>query len=289
MLADSIKLLRPHQYVKNGFVLIGTLFSQQWDQNTISQAVTLFIAFCAISSAVYILNDIFDSAADRLHPVKCHRPIASGVISRARATLLLLLMMCISVSLSISINNYVLLFIAGYFVLNVFYSVYLKHIVILDVFVIATGFMLRLLAGTTGLDIAPSHWLLLCGLMVTLFLGFAKRRAELLTLEKSGSDSSRKVLSDYSPILLELMLGITAACTILSYGLYTVSPQTQALHQSQWLILTLPLVMYGMFRYLYLLFGEQAGSDTAQDIFTDRHLLITALLWLLLVIWSLQS
>ncbi|MEQ5801231.1 UbiA prenyltransferase family protein [Halomonas sp. H10-9-1] len=179
----ALALARPHQYLKNGFVLLGPLFAHQWDLVTLSQALLAFLAFCCMASAVYVLNDIMDIEADRAHPVKCRRPLPSGAISLGTAKRLLAGLVVGSVALSLLVSGWVTLFVASYFVINIFYSWHLKHVVILDVFLISSGFMLRILAGTVGLGIAPSAWLLLCGLMVTLFLGFAKRRAELLMLE----------------------------------------------------------------------------------------------------------
>lgn len=179
---NIIRLLRPHQYIKNGFVLLGVVFSHQWDNATLLSASLAFLAFCAMASAVYVLNDIFDVEADRLHPKKRHRPIASGAISVRAAWGMFAGLAMLSLALGSAVGYWVPALLSTYLVLNVAYSLRLKHVVILDVFVISAGFMLRILAGTVGLGIAPSHWLLLCGLMVTLFLGFAKRRAELLML-----------------------------------------------------------------------------------------------------------
>ena len=186
---------------------------------------------------------------------------------------------------------WVLLFVISYLAINILYSWRLKHIVILDVFIISAGFMLRILAGTVGLGIAPSAWLLLCGLMVTLFLGFAKRRAELLMLESSDYENSnltRRVLDDYSPQMLEQFISVTAACTIIAYGLYTVSPQTVAIHGSDNLIYTLPFVVYGIFRYLYLLHRRSKGNDTAKDLAQDPHLLATVMAWVGITLWVLS-
>lgn len=286
-----VKLIRPHQYIKNGFVFLGPLFSHQWDLTTLSESLIAFFAFCAMASAVYVLNDIVDVEADRAHPVKCKRPLPSGLVSMVTAKLLLVVLLVASLVLSSFVSIYVAAFTLSYFIINVFYSWRLKHIVILDVFLISSGFMLRILSGTIGLGIAPSVWLLLCGLMITLFLGFAKRRAELLMLEASDEKDkglTRRVLDDYSPTILEQFIGITAACTILSYGLYTVSPQTIALHGSDNLIATLPFVVYGIFRYLFLLHRKQKGNDTAKDLIQDPHLIITVVLWALTTIWVLQ-
>ncbi|WP_016855057.1 decaprenyl-phosphate phosphoribosyltransferase [Halomonas smyrnensis] len=285
-----MKLVRPHQYLKNGFVLLGPLFAHQWDLVTLSQALLAFLAFCCMASAVYVLNDIMDIEADRAHPVKCRRPLPSGAISLGTAKRLLAGLVVGSVVLSLLVSGWVTLFVASYFVINIFYSWHLKHVVILDVFLISSGFMLRILAGTVGLGIAPSAWLLLCGLMVTLFLGFAKRRAELLMLEATDGANNgltRRVLDDYSPEMLEQFIAVTAACTIIAYGLYTVSPKTVAIHGSDDLIVTLPFVVYGIFRYLFLLHRRAKGNDTAKDLVQDRHLLVTVAAWVGTTLWVL--
>lgn len=286
-----MKLLRPHQYVKNGFVLVGPLFAQQRDAATLANVGLAFTAFCLMASAVYILNDLIDVAADREHPIKRERPLPSGQISMAAARLLLGLLVVGAIVISMLVGLWVTFFVVCYFLMNIAYSWKLKHIVILDVFVISIGFMLRILVGTIGLAIAPSSWLLLCGMMVTLFLGFAKRRAELLMLEGvsiQNDNLTRKVLADYSPALLDQLITATATSTILTYGLYTVSPSTIALHGSEALIYTLPFVMYGIFRYLFLLNHRTKGNDTARDLVTDAHLLITALGWVIATIWVLS-
>lgn len=277
-----IRLLRPHQWIKNGFVLLGVVFSHQWDLATVSAALVAFAAFCAMASAVYVLNDILDVAADRQHPTKRHRPVASGAVAVPVAWVVFAVLAAGALLLAFAVGFWMPVLLGTYLVLNVAYSLHLKHVVILDVFIISAGFMLRILAGTLGLGITPSDWLLLCGLMLTLFLGFAKRRAELLMLESSGSfnrASTRRVLDDYSPAMLEQYIAVSAACTILSYGLYTVSDSTVALHGSSGLIYTLPFVVYGIFRYLFLLHHRARGSDTARDLLTDRHLLVTVAGW----------
>lgn len=286
-----IKIIRPHQYLKNGFVLLGTLFAHQWDLVTITQALVAFLAFCAMASAVYILNDIMDIDADRAHPVKASRPLPSGAISVFTAQCLLALLVVVSCALSLWVSLWVTLFVVIYLGINIAYSWRLKHVVILDVFLISAGFMLRILAGTVGMGITPSAWLLLCGLMVTLFLGFSKRRAELHMLEATEGASSgltRRVLDDYSPEMLEQFISVTAACTIIAYGLYTVSPQTIEIHGSNNLIYTLPFVVYGIFRYLFLLHRRARGNDTAKDLVQDRHLLITVVAWISATVWVLS-
>ena len=280
MLKPLLKLLRPHQYVKNGFVLLGVVFSQQWQQPLLISAGLAFLAFCAIASAVYILNDILDLDADREHPKKRHRPIASGQVPLPVAQALLAALLLVALLLAWSVSLWALALVATYFLINIAYSWRLKHVVILDVFIIASGFMLRILVGTVGLGITPSHWLLLCGLMVTLFLGFAKRSAELRGVDPANTSATRRVLDDYSPAMLEQFISVTAACTVIAYGLYTVSPETIALHQTDALIYTLPFVIYGIFRYLFLLHRRGGGDDTSRDLMTDAHLLVTVAGWL---------
>jgi len=285
-----IKLLRPHQYIKNGFVLVGPLFAHQWDMLTLKSALLAFAAFCAMASAVYVLNDVMDIDADRAHPVKRKRPLPSGEVSVTTAKFLFVCLVALAAGTALLVSSQALLFVSIYLGLNILYSWRLKHVVILDVFIISAGFMLRILTGTLGLGITPSAWLLLCGLMVTLFLGFSKRRAELLMLEASGADGNqtRRVLDDYSPAMLEQFIAVTAACTVLSYGLYTVSPQTTALHGNGDLIWTLPFVVYGIFRYLFLLHQRAKGTDTAKDLLTDRHLLLTVVSWIGVTLWVLS-
>lgn len=282
-ITDFIKLLRPHQQIKNGFVLLGVMFSHQWDAPTLMSASISLLAFCAMSGAVYVLNDIIDVDADRQHPEKRRRPIASNIISVRMAWCYGVALAACSLALGASVGRLMPLLLGIYLVLNIAYSIRLKHIVILDVFIISAGFMLRILAGTLGLAIPPSHWLLLCGLMLTLFLGFTKRRAELSTLEPSGKlsqSSTRQVLDDYTPVMLEQYIAVSAACTILSYSLYTVSNDTMAFHGSGNLIYTVPFVVYGIFRYLFLLHHGSQGIDAARDLLTDRHLLLTVAGWL---------
>ncbi|ADC71528.1 MULTISPECIES: decaprenyl-phosphate phosphoribosyltransferase [Thioalkalivibrio] len=283
MLQPLIKLLRPHQYIKNGFVLLGVVFAHEWEPAMLLAAGVAFIAFCAIASAVYVLNDIVDVEADRQHPVKCNRPIASGAIPVGTAWAIFATLVVVALVLAAMVSTGVTALVLAYLVLNVAYSWWLKHVVILDVFSISAGFMLRILAGTLGLGIEPSQWLLLCGLMLTLFLGFAKRRAELAdtAIERSPErEGPRRVLNDYSVGLVDQFIAISAACTVLSYGLYTVSAQTIDLHGTDGLIYTLPFVIYGIFRYLFLLHARGGGNDTSRDLVTDPHLLATVAVWL---------
>lgn len=280
---EIIRLMRVRQYIKNAFVLIGIVFARQWDSDTLFHAGLAFLSFCAISSAVYTLNDLLDVEADRQHPVKKLRPIASGSITTKTALILCLTLVCFSLLIASLVNPLVVFFVSTYACLNIAYSWRLKHIAILDVFVISTGFMLRLLTGTAGLGITPSSWLLLCSLMLTLFLGFTKRRAELLTLEnlqQKDGVQTRRVLTEYPPQAIEQFIAISAACTILSYSLYSVSPETISKHGSSHLIYTVPFVIYGIYRYILMLHMKEKGHDAAHDLYTDPHLIVTVIAWL---------
>jgi 4-hydroxybenzoate polyprenyltransferase len=276
-----LKLARPHQYVKNGFVLIGPIFGGAWSLDLLAHALLLFVAFSLMASSVYVFNDIVDVEADRAHPTKRLRPIASGKISAAVATRFASALAIAAIALAAIVSPISVGIILVYALMQIGYSTQWKHVVVIDVFLISFGFMLRILIGTVGLDIPPSSWLLLCGLMVTLFLGFAKRHSELNQVMKNASDglSTRKVLDDYSPALVEQYMSISAACTILAYSLYTVAPETIARHGGVDLIFTVPFVIYGIFRYLYLLHSQQYGTDASREIFTDRHLLASAAGW----------
>ena len=287
-LVPLIRLLRPHQWLKNGFVFVGLLFGHAWgDPLRLHAALFAFAAFCLLSSGVYVMNDLFDREQDRLHPVKRHRPLAAGSVSVPAALVLLVACLAGGFALVLLGGNAAPWLFFAYVALNVAYTLGLKHVVVLDVFLIAAGFMLRILAGTLGLSIAPSQWLLLCGLMLTLFLGFAKRRAELNALSGQGS-GHRRVLEHYSASLLDQMMSVATAGTIVSYSLYTVSPDTVALHGTRGLIYTVPFVLYGMFRYLFLLHRRGGGGDPAQLLLSDPHLLASLAGWLALVIVLLR-
>lgn len=279
-----LRLLRPHQWVKNGFVFIGLLFGKVGDNGVLEGKVLLAaVAFCLLSSCVYILNDIFDRSADRAHPLKRKRPVASGAVGLAAALALAAVCALAGIALGAAASASVALMLIAYLLLNLAYSAGLKHVAVLDVFLIAAGFMLRIFAGTWGVGIAPSQWLLLCGLLLTIFLGFAKRRAELMVSEGEGS-AQRPVLDDYSPALLDTMMAISAAGVIVSYSLYTVSPDTIQLHHTDKLIYTLPFVLYGIFRYIFLV-HRRGGEDPASTLISDAHMVTTGAAWLGVTLW----
>jgi len=207
-------------------------------------------------------------------------------VSTRAAIALLVVLLAAGLALGYTASPAVLYILLTYVLLNLGYSLGLKHVVLLDVFIIAGGFMLRLLAGTLGVGIAPSQWLILCGLMLSLFLGFAKRRAELYAAT-NGVAGARKVLENYQPVLLDKLIVVTASGAIITYSLYTTSEKTVQTHHTEALIYTVPFVMYGVFRYIYLLHNQRAGTDPAQEIFRDPHILVSIAGWLALTIYLL--
>lgn len=287
-MTPMLALLRPHQWVKSSFVFVGLLFGHAWaDPVMLVRACVAAAAFSLAASCVYVFNDFIDRERDRLHPRKRLRPLAAGTVSLGGAVALGSVCGIAALGMAWVVAPKVLWLIAAYLLLNVCYTYGLKHVAVLDVFIIAAGFMLRLLAGTLGIGIAPSQWLLLCGLMVTLFLGYAKRRAELIALEGAG-ESHRRVLAQYDPVLLDKMMTVCAAGTIVSYSLYTLSPQTVALHGTENLIWTVPFVLYGMFRFMHRLHLGGGGGDPASDLLRDPHLLAAFAGWLATVLMILR-
>jgi 4-hydroxybenzoate polyprenyltransferase len=236
------------------------------------------LGFSLAASAIYIVNDYADRERDRLHPKKRDRPLASGRLP-VRLALGFAVLLGAGAALAAAAAGWVVLaIIAGYVVMNFAYTFYLKDVVILDVFVISAGFILRILAGTLGLGIAPSQWLIVCTLFLTLFLGFTKRRSEMLSV--SGEFiTHRKALLHYSAALLDKAISVCATGAIMSYSLYTMSAETAKLHGTTNLIYTIPFVLYGMFRYLYLLHAKHAGADTSRELVRDPHLLASVVGW----------
>lgn len=278
-----IRLIRPTQWIKNGFVFAGVLFNMSFvNMAVLVDVMFAFAAFCCVASSIYVFNDIADRDQDRNHPTKKNRPIASGAVSTTEGVAVSAMLLTAGLTLGFMSTGGVLMVLAIYLVLNIGYSLGLKKIVILDVFIIAAGFLLRILAGTVGVGMEPSEWLFLCSLCLTLFLGFSKRRAELLDQEngRQSVNGGRSVLRQYNPVVLDSMIAVVTACTLVSYGLFTMSETTVAQHGTRALVYTLPFVMYAMFRYIYMLHGRGKGGDPSEDLVRDPHILISGSLWL---------
>jgi 4-hydroxybenzoate polyprenyltransferase len=269
-----IKLLRPHQWLKNGFVFAGLLFSQLWSDALLLQQVLLaFAAFCCASSLVYLFNDWHDRKVDARHPTKRHRPFASGAVTAPAGLALAAVLLAGAVWLALD-NHVLLALLAIYGLLNLAYSLRLKHVPVVDVFIIASGFMLRLLAGTVAVGISPSHWLLLTGMFIALFLGFAKRKAESF----HAPASQRRVLSLYPPALLDTFIAMTMTATVITYCLFAISAESQLRHGER-LIYTAPLVIFGTLRYTYQV-HRGLGEDVARDLLRDPWIVLTGIGWI---------
>lgn len=281
--AAYLQLARPIQWVKNGFVLTGLLFGHALgDSGLVAAALAATAAFCLMSSAVYAINDCFDRDRDREHPEKRDRPIASGAIERRAAIVFALALASAALGLGAWADPMVAMILAIYALLNLGYSLGLKRVPVVDVFIIAAGFMLRILAGTVGIGIEPSRWLLVCGFMVTLFLGFAKRRAELSRLE-GAAGKHRPVLDAYSEAFLDSAVLVCAGGMLIAYGFYTVSIDTIVQHGTD-LTLTFPFVLFGTFRYLYRLRHSGGGGDPSTELLGDPWQLAALTGWLATVV-----
>ena len=281
-----IRLLRPAQWVKNLFVLAALLFSGRATEiPAILAAFVAFVAFCLLSSCVYVLNDVADREADRAHPIKRNRPLAAGRIGVGSAVALGGALGVGGLAMAYAVAPAVALTGALYLGLNVLYTLRLKRVVLLDVFSLAAFFLLRILAGAAAVEVTPSIWLLLCGGLLALYLGFAKRRHELLLLG-DGSTAHREVLAHYSPVFLDQMSVVLLAVTIVSYIMYTVFSETAVAVGSNWLVYSAVFVLYGVFRYLYLVHQREGGSPT-ETLLTDAAIMIDVLLWLAYCGWAI--
>jgi len=276
-----ITAARPQEWVKNVFLFSALLFSKNVLHPTLLlQTVLAFGLYCLSAGGVYFINDILDRDEDKYHPQKSTRPIASGALPVALAASVALCMFVAAISGALFLSLPFGLITASYIVLNLAYSKWLKHVVILDVFAIASGFVLRVVAGAVVIDVTISDWLLICTLLLALFLGFSKRRYELVTLEKDAG-RHRPVLTEYNPLFLDMMIGIVTASTVMGYTLYTISAETVQKFGTDRLVLTVPFALYGIFRYLYLVYHQHSGGNPAHALLTDGPLLINVILWVI--------
>ena len=285
MLRSFIRLARPGQWIKNIFVLAGLFFSGKAGEHELMLiCLASFLMFSLASSSVYAFNDCLDANEDRNNPDKKGRPIASGELSLSTGYFFSALLALITVILSWFLNFKIFVLVLVYILLNIAYTLKLKRMVIVDVFCISIGFMLRVFAGTYAVGIPPSHWIIICTMMISLFLGFGKRYAELA----AHPDSLRSVMKNYSKTYLEILLGVSASTTILSYGLYTISPRTIEQHGSEYMIYSLPFVIFGLFRYLYIMMHENSGQDPNKAMFLDRQILLTLLAYAICVFFIIS-
>lgn len=280
MIIELLRLARPGQWTKNLIIFAALIFSRHLFNPQYSlKTFFAFVLFCAISGGVYILNDIVDLENDRKHPLKSKRPLASGKISKTYAITGFFVLTLFGLVFSFILNTGFGIVASAYFVLQVFYSFVLKKIVILDILTIAFGFILRVVAGVIVIDVEISSWLLICTLFLALFLGISKRRHEIVMLEKNAA-GHREVLGEYSEKLLDQMIAVVTSATVIAYALYTMAHETVAKFNTTKLIYTTPFVLYGIFRYLYLIYKKESGGAPDKVLLTDLPLIINIILWI---------
>lgn len=284
-----VRSLRPQQWTKNLFVFAGLLFSGHLlDRAAWPPALAAFLIFCGLSGAVYLVNDVLDRAVDAQHPIKRHRPIASGALSTGVALGAALVLAAVCVAAAAAINGQLTMAAVGYVVLLTAYSAALKHYVIIDVLTLSAGFVLRAVAGAVAIGVPISNWLLVCTTLLALFIGLSKRRHEL-TLLSDGAAGHRPILQEYSPYLLDQMISVVTAATLVAYSVYTISSETAGRLGSDRLGLTIPFVLYGIFRYLYLVHQRNEGGSPSELLLTDRPLLVCVALWVAAVVLVLYT
>ena len=278
MLKDIIKSLRIKQWIKNGFLFAGIIFDGQlFNINAFFQTTVGFLIFCLLSSSVYYINDVFDKEADKQHPIKSSRPIASGRIQVGTAIFIALLMSSLAFIAAYFLSIEFLILCTIYFLLNILYSKWLKHIPILDVMIIAAGFVIRVAAGVSLIKVERfSPWLYMVTTLLSLFIGFGKRRAELVLLSKDAN-KHRIVFEGYSIPFLDQLITIVSSTTVIAYSLYSFSaPNLPANHS---MMLTIPFVLYGIFRYLYLIQIEQSGGAPEELVLKDKPLQLSVIFY----------
>ena len=272
--------LRPKQWHKNLFIFAPLIFSQNvFEWPLLQRSLLGFLAFCLLSGAVYIFNDLHDMEEDKRHPLKARRPLASGRLKKTHAWIAFILTGAGSLALSYALSSSFFAAALVYFVLQTAYSLGLKHIVILDLFIIAAGFLLRVVAGGLVIDVSLSPWILICIFLLALFLAMGKRRHELVLLGDEAQ-AHRPILKEYSPLLLDQMISVVTASTVVAYCLYTISDETVAKFGTTNLIFTAPFVIYGIFRYLYLVHRKSQGGSPEALILKDKPLFIALILWI---------
>ena len=289
LIQAHFKALRPHQWVKNGFVLAPLIFSASiTDPHQLQASLMALMAFCLSASGIYLLNDTVDYHRDQQHPKKKFRPIASGQVKRPTAIILALISAGIGLFLAWSLNRPTAFALIVYICMNIAYSLGLKHLFLVDVFFIAFGFLLRVSVGAFAISVRLSPWLLLCTLFIALFLGLCKRRHERSSLGEDA-EKHRSILAKYSLNFLDQLILLTATATTMSYALYTIDPWVCARLQTNALLLTIPLVLFGLFRYLHLVYQLQQGGSPTQVVLKDRGIQTVIVIYLGLSLFCIQT
>jgi 4-hydroxybenzoate polyprenyltransferase len=288
-LRSLVVSLRPNQWTKNLVVLAALGFSKHlFEPRPLLRSLLAFALFCGLSGTVYLLNDVADVERDRLHPLKKRRPIASGELPVRTAATIAVILGFACLALSFLLGRPFAACAALYLGLNLAYSFRLKEVVIVDVLSVSLGFVLRAVAGAVAIGVVFSDWLLICTILLALFLTLAKRRHELTTLNDTAA-GHRKILAEYSPYLLDQMIAVVTASCVTAYAFYTTAVDTREKYQTDRLVWTLPFVLYGIFRYLYLVHQKEKGGSPTDLLLTDRPLLVTVGLWALAIVAIVYS
>jgi len=288
-LGALVASLRPHQWTKNLVVFAALAFSKHlFDPEPLLRASFAFLVFCGLSGTVYLLNDVADVERDRLHPRKRLRPIASGALSTRAASWAAVVLGAVCLAGSTALGPGFAGVAAGYLALNLLYSFQLKEVVILDVLAVSIGFVLRAAAGALAVRVDISDWLLVCTILLALFLALAKRRHEITSLSDAAAQH-RRILAEYSPYLLDQMISVVTASVVTAYAFYTLAPETRDKFQTARLAWTIPFVIYGIFRYLYLVHQKEQGGSPSEILVGDRPLLLNVALWALAVVLILYT
>ncbi|MCB0572076.1 MAG: decaprenyl-phosphate phosphoribosyltransferase [Phaeodactylibacter sp.] len=283
MIREILISVRPYQWVKNVLVFAALIFSLSFlDPRAIQLSILVFVSFCLVSGSVYLINDIRDKRADSLHPVKKRRPIASGRLPVGIALAAFFAFLSTGLFLAYLANWKTLFLIGVYLALNLGYSFGLKRVVILDVMIVAIGFLIRAMAGAYAIDVAVSPWLFICTLLLALLLVLGKRRQELAMMEEQAG-VHRKSLEEYSLPFIDGLMFVSAGAAIVTYSLYTIADEVVARFHTQWLIATTPLAIYGIFRYLYLVYIKEQGGDPTKMMIMDKAFVINGLLWVAMI------
>lgn len=285
MIKSFLNLFRVPQWIKNLFIFVPLIFSKNlFEGELLKVVISGFFLFSITSSVIYVINDLIDIEADRSHPTKKLRPLASGKISPRSAVISILILIVVAAVFVPFFNLFFSVSLLSYFILNILYSFWLKHIVILDVFCIAGGFMLRIIAGAVIINVQISSWLILTTMFISLFLGIMKRHSELVIIEGNLNTATRKVLGQYSINFSDQIATIAAAGVIICYALYTVSARTVTVFGTDKLIYTTPFVVFGIFRYMFLVYINKQGENTTQIMLTDKPMIITVILYFISII-----
>ncbi len=284
LLYNILKLLRLRHWLKNLLVFVALFFTFNFEITAFVKDLLAFFGFSLFASSVYILNDMVDSSRDRQHPKKKHRPIAAGKIKIWQALLIFVLVFSAGTYIVSTLNQNVLFACLFYFAMNLLYSFWLKHTAIIDVMIIALGFVIRVIVGAYAISVPVSHWILLCTFFISLFLAFGKRKNEMEVLEKETKAAHRKSIAEYNQGFINQMLSLTAGISVVFYALYTIDPSTIERFGSNKMIYSTPIVVFAVFRYFHMLYNKNDGGDPVTIFLEDKQFSASVVLWLLSII-----